>query len=105
MKGKTVVIAGGTPGIGSLTPNSVSAEPRAGCVRAAQLDGERTLNLVLRPCGCDHRKRSIHREFGNSAPRRTTRSLYLEKRGIHEVARRRAESFIQPSPPIWAFAG
>jgi hypothetical protein len=73
-------------------------------VRAGHLDGERSLNFVLRRCSFDHRERGIHRQFRNAAKGRTTRSLYLEQRGVHEVARRCAESFIQSSPPIFALA-
>ena len=75
-----------------------------GGVRAGHLDGERSLYFVLRRCGFDHRERGIHRHFRNAAKGRTTRSLYLEQRGIREVARRCTESFAQPGPPVLMLA-
>ena len=75
-----------------------------GYVTSGHLDGERCLNFVLRRRGFDHRERSIHREFGNPSPRGTIRRLYLEQRSVHEITRRCAESFVQPSPPIYAIA-
>jgi hypothetical protein len=41
----------------------------SGCMRTGHLDGERAFYLVFRCCGFDQCERSIHGDFGNSAPR------------------------------------
>ena len=54
--------------------------------------------------GRDHREGGIHGCFRNSAKRRTSRSLNLEQRGVHEIARRRAKGFVEPLPPVLGLA-
>ena len=64
-------------------------------MRTGHLDGECSFDFIFRLGARDHREGGIHGCFRNCAKRRTRRSLNLEQRGVHEIARHRAEGFVQ----------
>jgi hypothetical protein len=73
----------------------LSEDGYGGCVRACHLDGEGSFNFVPRRGGFDYSESGINVGFRNCAERRTSRSLNLKQRGVHEIARRRSEGFFQ----------